>query len=213
MQRTVEPAITEEPVIAASALSPNTAESPSTSQLGQKADEGLEFLSPDSGGGAGKNEGISTEDQDPSRKGSSSTGPVEGQPYSWEDGDRTLTVYLQDDLVESPDADSGNVVRGASDSSDDDTLPVFRSESGELMTLPGGVLLVLDPEWSSAQVHSFFSDNGIKLTDVSELDYAENGFFVETEPGFPSLELANTLAAQDGVEVSSPNWRRESVAK
>ena len=48
---------------------------------------------------------------------------------------------------------------------------------------------------------------------VSELDYVTNGFFVETEPGFPSLDLANALAAQDGVETSSPNWGREVTPK
>ena len=48
---------------------------------------------------------------------------------------------------------------------------------------------------------------------VSELDYVANGFFVETEPGFPSLDLANALAVQDGVEVSSPNWAREVTPK
>ena len=48
---------------------------------------------------------------------------------------------------------------------------------------------------------------------VSELDYVANGFFVETEPGFPSLDLANALAAQDGVEISSPNWGREVTPK
>ena len=81
------------------------------------------------------------------------------------------------------------------------------------MTLPGGVLLVLNSEWSTAEVNSFFSNNGIGMDRVSELDYAANGFFIETEPGFPSLDLANELAALDGVEVSSPNWGRESVAK
>ena len=40
-----------------------------------------------------------------------------------------------------------------------------------------------------------------------------NGFLVETEPGFPSLELANALAAQAGVWVSSPNWWSDRVAK
>ena len=48
---------------------------------------------------------------------------------------------------------------------------------------------------------------------VSELSYAANGFFVETEPGFPSLDLANTRAGQEGVELSSPNWGREAVPK
>ena len=38
-------------------------------------------------------------DQEASKKGGSSAGPVQGQTHTWEDGDRTLTVYLQTDLV------------------------------------------------------------------------------------------------------------------
>ena len=77
------------------------------------------------------------------------------------------------------------------------------------MTLPGGVLLALDPEWDKAQVDSFLSDNGISPEQVSELGFMKNGFLVETEAGFPSLELANSLAGQDGVEASTPNWWNE----
>ena len=95
-----------------------------------------------------------------------------------------------------------------------DGLPVFRSESGGgLMTLPGGVLLALDPEWEKAQVDKFFSDNNISPEQVSELGFIPNGFLVETEAGFPSLDLANSLASQDGVEISSPNWWSEVEAK
>ena len=81
------------------------------------------------------------------------------------------------------------------------------------MTLPGGVLLALDDTWSPAQTTEFFVGNGISLERVSELEYLNNGFFVETEPGWPSLQLANMLTEQDGVEISSPNWRREVVPK
>ena len=45
------------------------------------------------------------------------------------------------------------------------------------------------------------------------MGFIENGFVVKTEPGFPSLELANELAARDGVLISSPNWWREVEAK
>ena len=150
---------------------------------------------------------------------------MQGRNYTWEDGDRTLTVYLQPDLsveqgsdglprdVVAADDCEGRVVRGVGGQPQDDALPVFRSEYGELMTLPGGVLLVLDSEWSEAETDAFFSTNGIKMDRVSELSYAVNGFFIDTEPGFPSLELANTLAVLDGVEVSSPNWAREEVPK
>ncbi len=93
-------------------------------------------------------------------------------------------------------------------------MPVFRSESGgELMTLPGGVLLALDPEWDLSRIDSFFLENDISKDRTSELTFIENGFFVETEPGFPSLDLANDLAAKDGVVISSPNWWREAQTK
>ena len=151
--------------------------------------------------------------------GQSDQGPV----YTYEDGDRTVRVQLQSDLEVSGDS---SVARGGGehivtkDSSTKDRSetstgqPVFRSESsGTLMTLPGGVLLVLDAEWSTAETNAFFARNRIKLGRVSDLDVAANSFFVETEPGFASLNLANTLAAQDGVLISSPNWWREHTTK
>ena len=149
----------------------------------------------------------------------------QGAAYTWEDGDRTIRVVLQDDLVVQKTSanapDDVVVVKAGGDSivqkqakHGQDSRPVFRSESGgELMTLPGGVLLALDPEWDQARVETFFSQNGISADRTSELGFIENGFLVKTGPGFPSLELANALAAQDGVVVSSPNWWREVRAQ
>ena len=149
-------------------------------------------------------------------------GASQGTVYTWQDGDRTLRVVLQP----TPEAPKTETVAGVSEDQGvpkgkvDSTVrkqpeaadgqPVFRSESGGgLMTLPGGVLLALDPEWDQAAVEKFFSQNGMSMDRTSELDYIDNGFFVETEPGFPSLELANALAGQEGVILSSPNWARE----
>ena len=149
----------------------------------------------------------------------------EGEVYSWKDGDRTLNVVLQDDLVvqdsERVSVGAEVVARGATDSivrvesaSTEDSLPVFRSQSGGgLMTLPGGVLVSLDSEWDQGQVESFFSQNGISMDQVEALDFLPNGFLVKTAPGFPSLNLANSLADQDGVEVSSPNWWTQFEAR
>ena len=111
----------------------------------------------------------------------------EEQPYTWYDGDRTRKVWLDSAGAE----------------------PVFRTESGELMTLPGGVVLVLDASWDEAAVDAFFAQHGIARSDVTEQSFGANAFLVDTEPGLPSLDLANTLAVQDGVRISSPNWRRE----
>ena len=149
------------------------------------------------------------------------TGPGQGTVYTYEDGDRTIRVILQGDLVvQETGADTpsdgavrrtagGNIVRKQSGRGGGD-LPVFRSASGgALMTLPGGVLLALDPEWDEAGVNGFFARNNISKGRISELDYIPNGFVVRTEPGFPSMELANALATQKGVVLSSPNWWRE----
>lgn len=149
----------------------------------------------------------------------------QGEIYTYEDGDRTIRVVLQNDLVlkknSAVTSDDKVVMLGPSqsivnsgDGGGQGNLPVFRSESGGgLMTLPGGVLLALDPKWDKAQVDSFLSQNGISPGQVSELEFMQNGFLVETEAGFPSLELANSLAGKDGVEVSMPNWWNEVEAR
>ena len=189
------------------------------------ADDALEFGTVDSLVTSAKDGGITEVDQDDSEKSGSSTGPVRGQTFTWEDGDRTLKVFLQSDLVVEKGSDGlprdiveaddseASALRSADSRSKDDTLPAFRSESGSLMTLPGGVLLVLSAEWSQSETNAFFSNNDIKMDRVSELSYIANGFFIETEPGFPSLDLANDLSALVGVEVSSPNWGREATPK
>ena len=158
-------------------------------------------------------------------------GASPGTVYTYQDGDRTLRVVLQqphqaveENIAGVTDvagvAEDGAVKKGELDSITrkqsglGDGQPVFRSESGgALMTLPGGIILALDPEWDQAAVEKFFSRNGISLDRTSELDFLDNGFFVETEPGFPSLELANALAGQEGVILSSPNWAREVELK
>ena len=228
LQPTAAPTETTSPHLkpTAAVSTPLVDDSVSTPTPASSAGDGIEFVPVDSSGTFKKQEPIGGVDPGSTQKGGSgATGPVEGAPYTWQDGDRTMTVKLQADLVVEKDsgglprdvvpADEGgtNVVRSADGQSKSDILPVFRSESGALMTLPGGVLLVLSSEWSQAETNAFFSDNGIKMDRVSELDYVANGFFVETDPGFPSLDLANALAVQEGVEVSSPNWGREATPK
>ena len=149
----------------------------------------------------------------------------QGVVHTYNDGDRTIRVVEQNGLVLQKNSDitaKDSVVMTGSNQSiikkgadgGQGGLPVFRSESGGgLMTLPGGVMLALDPEWDKAQIDNFFSENGISPEQVSELGFLSNGFLVETEAGFPSLELANSLAGQDGVELSSPNWWSEVEAK
>ena len=145
----------------------------------------------------------------------------QGNIYTWEDGDRTLRAVLQTDLVvqettsNSPEdvvveLGTRNSIVRRNEGHGQAHGPVFRSESGGgLMTLPGGVVLVLDEKWTESEIEDFFSQNDIPADGWSELGFLENGFLVQTEPGLPSLELANELAAQGGVVISSPNWWRE----
>ena len=99
--------------------------------------------------------------------------PQTATEYTWQDGDRTLRVTLQPDLVLQEDASAADkggpmvetgkgVIVRKSDTPDTSGQPVFRSPSGALMTLPGGVLLVLEDAWTEAEVNSFFARNGIK---------------------------------------------------
>ena len=145
---------------------------------------------------------------------------AQGAEYTWQDGRHTRRAHVQIDLVAQAEGETRSddiVVRGGGEEHvvrrqprhDEAALPVFRSESGEILTLPGGVLLALDASWDQARVDQFFLENGITGDRIARQQFAVHGFLVETEPGFPSLELANTLDAQDGVLLSSPNWRRE----
>ena len=145
--------------------------------------------------------------------------------YTWQDGNRTMRVVLQEHLVVRNNAAINpldDVVTRGTDHSIVRSQPwhggtggpVFRPESGGgLMTLPGDLLLALDPEWDQERVMQFFHENGILVQDVVELDFLENVFLLETLPGFPALYRANALAPLDGVVAASPNWARELELK
>ena len=153
------------------------------------------------------------------------TGADAGVPYTWRDGDRTRSARLQLHLVLQRSSDNAaddvvlrndgveSIVERQARHGERGGLPVFRSEGGALMTLPGGVLLVLDPDWDETRINRFFSANAIKPGRVTAQAFADNAFLVETDPGFPSLELANALAGQDGVLIASPNWRSEVMPR
>lgn len=145
-----------------------------------------------------------------------------GQTFTYWDGDaqRTVTLVSGDPTV--PDSqDPSNRRRSAGDASrvecasgtpEADEL-VFRAESGVEMTLGHSVVLVVDPDWSDADVRRFLARNRIGFGCVSPMAWLENGFIVETGPGIAALELANALAAQSGVVLASPNWASEAELK
>ena len=146
----------------------------------------------------------------------------EGMVYTWQDGDRTRRLILQSGLVVQPSTKNTpadvveaviggtSIVRRQAHHEQSGALPVFRSATGgSLVTFPGGVILVLDAEWDQARVARFLAENGIAMHRVQSAGSFPNGFFVETEPGFPSLDLANQLVTQEGVLHSIPNWESQ----
>ena len=91
--------------------------------------------------------------------------------YTWDDGGVTRRVWMRSDLVVQPSSENTSrdvVVRGGGSESivtkqerhsASNAEPVFRSESGQLVTLPGGVILVLDRSWDEARVDAFFRES------------------------------------------------------
>ena len=180
----------------------------------------------DGGGSEPDTKGGGSQGKERTSKGDTGSSAPAGTVYTWQDGDRTERVYLASDLTVQANADTSAddeiVARGASESivrsqprgeGATTSKPVFRSQGGALMTLPGGVLLVLDDAWDQVRVNRLFADNGISRSDVEERDWAVNAFFIDTEPGFPSLNLAKALAGQEGVDISSPNWQTQVTTR
>ena len=122
-----------------------------------------------------------------------------GAPLTYYDGDEARTVYP---VLASPGPGAG----GASGASGPAGPPAYVSESGTVMWLPGGVVLLLDPTWSAARADSFLAANGVARSRASELGWIDNGFLIEAGPGRASIELANSLATLDGVIISTPDW-------
>ena len=164
------------------------------------------------------------EDAQKKTPGAGQTVPLRGAVYTWQDGDRTLRAFLQSDLVvrhdgagagpRTPGARAGpGMIARVARAAEAGGQPVFRSSSGALMTLPGGVLLVFDRDWRKAETDAFLASRGIARNRVSPLGAIPNGFVVATGPGFAALELANALAGEDGVVLSSPNWWKERTTR
>ena len=147
---------------------------------------------------------------------SAEPGDEQRVPFSYWDGDDQITVYLQVDPPEAAaqsqhDAPDGGktpsgLAAGAGPATEAGGDLVFVSEAGIEMRLPGGIVLLLDPDWSAAQVGGFFAEHGIARSSVSDLGWIDNGYFVDAAPGLPSLLLANSLVGLPGVEMSTPDW-------
>ncbi len=152
----------------------------------------------------------------------------EEQYYTYMDGDTEKYIVLRQDLVMErynpeqqdgtdklpPDAiilDDGQRFRVVKKQSwhqegDENLFPVFSSFGGVVMVLTGGVFLVFESKLSQQESNTFFAEYGIDLARVSLVDDMDDVFFIDTNPGLSSLELANKLAKAEQVIISVPNW-------
>ena len=151
------------------------------------------------------------------RQGPSVAASEQGAEYTWQDGGVTRRMRLQLDLVAQPtsanrdddvvavDQGERSIVRRQERHEQGAGEPVFRTESGHLVTFPGGMLIMLDGAWDAAQVQSFFTNHGIDMSRVEGQTFGPNAFLVSTGSGFAALELANDLAAEEGVVYAVPD--------
>ena len=147
------------------------------------------------------------------------SGPDQKVPKFWRDGDRLVPVEVLDPPGTGASGNGRARDSGASDqeqrsvqerrsdpSGDGESAEIQVSVGGVPVSLPGGVVVTLEPAWSRAETDAFFAANGIGSERVSELGFTTNAFLVETAPGIPGLVLSNSLAVQDGVRLASPDW-------
>ena len=148
-------------------------------------------------------------------------------PNYWQDGDRRMRLHPFATPTPAPaDAKSDGetevpLTRSAAASQPGtapsqnpfDPTPQFQSDSGNSLSLPGGVLVVLNADWGGDEVDEFFASNEIKPAQLTAMPPLTNTYLIATPPGLASLELANSLAGQSGVIAASPNWQREITTK
>ena len=148
-----------------------------------------------------------------------------GPIHTWRDGDAVRRVQLVEQLVVQRSADNTNddlviielgaksiVLRQARHASAAE--PVFRSvPGGDLMTLPGGVLMAFDADWDAERIAGFFAERGIASSRVAERHFRDHAFFIQTAPGLASLKLANALVELEGVHLAVPNWQTEAITR
>ena len=163
------------------------------------------------------------------------------EAYTYHDGKRERTIYLQTDLVaqfgrqSAPMATQAEanfqsrqvriwklkgdsklkslIQEKASLSKEGFDSPVFTNgkNGGSKRALPGNVIVSLEVHWGQEQVQAWAENQNLKL--LKKLPLKGNLFLVATQPGWPSLDVANKLRNQNGVLWATPNWWVERTAR
>lgn len=92
--------------------------------------------------------------------------------------------------------------------------PVFQNTpavEGGLRSLPGNVIVYLNPKWGREQVEHWLEQGGYEA--VKRLDVRPNAYILKTEPGIEALKLANRLYESGGVVAAFPDWWLEGTTR
>ena len=152
----------------------------------------------------------------------SMTSGQEPATTSYIDGNRTIKLTLVSDVVLAHDKAKGRYLKTV----DPDLpgrsieaaavgppdMPVFSTDTGQLLAPVGGIILFLDSSWTREAVSVFLDQHGI-AEGARSFEHLANAYAVRTAPGMPAIELANRLAALEGVVLSTPNFWREVEAR
>ena len=159
-------------------------------------------VSPVESSGKGSDAGVDT------------VGGEAGEVYVWYDGEEERRVRVVPNQTEDP---VGDLPRGTNDAGGSAATfdapgraaPAFIDEStDETLTWDGGILILLDPEWTNADTTSFFAAQGFTPDQIEPLPL-HNAFVIATTATPDSLMLSAQLAQLDGVLSASPDWSDE----
>lgn len=92
--------------------------------------------------------------------------------------------------------------------------PVFHDTpgaSGRMRSLPGNIIVYLNPLWNEATVNRWVSGRNLEI--VKKLEMGPNIFVLKTGPGLEALEIANTLYKSGEVVAAFPDWWEEAATR
>jgi len=83
-----------------------------------------------------------------------------------------------------------------------------RSPRTQAYSIPGGVIVVFKPEWTTGEIEAWARQRVLEF--ASPLAMGKNAFLIESAAGLPSLELANEIFESGEVVSAQPNFWREA---
>ncbi|NOX76158.1 MAG: hypothetical protein GXP17_05985 [Gammaproteobacteria bacterium] len=85
------------------------------------------------------------------------------------------------------------------------------SSSGRMRSLPGNIIVHLDPSWEQDLIDGWLIQNNLEI--VRKLNIGPNIFVIKTESGLAALEMANSLHDAGEVVAAYPDWWKEVVTR